>query len=124
MIPAAIQMNNDMPYHIVELALTALNEAGKDVSVSKVAVLGTAYKADVDDSRDSPARGIIASLKQRNVMLVVFDPNCSESFGALKVSSLQEAVEGADCLIITTDHRQFFDLDLAQIKSHERNANS
>ena len=47
---------------------------------------------------------------------MVFDPNCGQSFGVPKAIDWKEAVGGADCIIIATDHRQFYALDLKQIK--------
>jgi UDP-N-acetyl-D-mannosaminuronic acid dehydrogenase len=105
-----------MPSYIAKLAINALTEKGKTVSTSKIAVFGTAYKGDVDDSRDSPTEGIILELRKSKATLVVFDPHCSESFGEKKVFSVKEASMGTDCIIIATDHKEFFTLNLSEIK--------
>jgi UDP-N-acetyl-D-mannosaminuronic acid dehydrogenase len=115
-ISAAIRLNSKMPRYIANLAVDALCKKGKTVSKSKIAIFGTAYKGDVDDSRDSPAEEIIRELKKRKATLVVFDPNCSESFGEKKASSATEASMEADCIIIATDHKEFFELNLSAIK--------
>ena len=49
-------MNHDMPIYVAELAFDALRRAGKSIPDSKIVVFGTAYKGDVDDSRDSPIK--------------------------------------------------------------------
>ena len=115
-IPAAIRLNSYMPSYIAELAINALTEKGKTVSKSKIAIFGTAYKGDVDDSRDSPTEGIICELKKRKATLIVYDPHCSESFGERKASSVKEASMDADCIIIATDHKEFLTLNLSEIK--------
>jgi UDP-N-acetyl-D-mannosaminuronic acid dehydrogenase len=116
-ISAAIKINNYMPKHIAELALDALNGTGKDVKGSKIAVLGTAYKADTNDSRDSPSKGIVRELRRNGAKIVVFDPNCEASFGETKAKNLDEALNKADCMIIAVDHKVFRKLDLYTIKS-------
>jgi len=51
-----------MPKHITELVTKALSEAGKKPAGAKIAVLGTAYKGDVNNSRLSPAKDIIEGI--------------------------------------------------------------
>jgi len=116
-IEAARQINDYMPKHIVKLILQALKNKGKDVKNSKIAILGTAYKGDVDDSRLSPSEPIIHSLIRLSAETTVYDPHCNESFKAKKANSLREAIKGADCLVIITDHTQFKKLDIREIKT-------
>lgn len=117
MVKTARQINDSMPKHIIKLILQALRKTGKDFKSSRIAILGTAYKADVDDSRLSPSKPIIHELILSGVEATVYDPHCNESFGAKKVSSLHEAVKGADCLVILTDHTAFKNLNLQKIKT-------
>jgi UDP-N-acetyl-D-mannosaminuronic acid dehydrogenase len=113
---ASTKLNSNMPVYVVDLATEALNKVGKGVNGSKIAVFGTAYKGGVNDSRDSPAKGIIQELKQRGAYIVVFDPNCDESFGEVKATNLVEAVKGTDCIIIATDHKEFREINLELLK--------
>jgi UDP-N-acetyl-D-mannosaminuronic acid dehydrogenase len=115
-LPAAIELNTSMPIYIAELAVNSLIRVGKNVSTSKIAVLGTAYKGGVNDSRDSPSRGILRELKQKQARMLVFDPHCDESFGVQRAKTLTEAVKEADCIIVATDHKEFSELNLAKIK--------
>jgi len=114
-IPAAIKINTDMPRYIADLAIGSLRNIGKNPSECKVVVFGTAYKGDVDDSRDSPSGIIISTLKENNVPVFVFDPICKDTFGATRMKNLDEAVRSADCIIIATDHQLFFNLNLLEI---------
>jgi len=116
-ISAAIKINNYIPRYIAELALDALNETGKTIKGSKIVVFGTAYKADVNDSRDSPSKAIVQELRRNEAHIVVFDPNCAESFGEVKANTMKEALNNADCMIMAVDHTVFRHLDLYAIKS-------
>jgi UDP-N-acetyl-D-mannosaminuronic acid dehydrogenase len=115
-IPAAIAVNTNMPNYVAKLAADALIKKGKNVQDSKIAIFGTSYKGNVDDPRNSPAEGIISHLKKMKATIVVFDPKCSESFGVPKADSATNAACEADCIVLTTDHREFLALNLAQIK--------
>ena len=116
LLVAAVKLNNRMPKHVVEIASNALGKIGKDVANSRIAVFGTAYKGGVNDSRESPAEGVVMELRKRQARIVTFDPNCNQSFGEMKAKNLEEAVSETDCIIVTTDHKEFCDLDLPKIK--------
>ena len=116
LVKVARQINDFMPKHVVKLILQALTNVSKDVERSKIAILGTAYKANVDDPRLSPAACIIDRLKSLGAEVVVYDPRCNESFGAKRESSLLEVAKGADCLVVITDHKEFKSLNLQEIK--------
>jgi len=119
-IKTARKINDNMPKHIVKLTLQALKNTGKDVKSSKIAILGTAYKANVDDSRFSPSESIIQKLKTLGAETIAYDPHCTSTFGAKKATSLHESVKDADCLIIATDHNEFKNLNLTEIKQSMR----
>lgn len=111
------ELNDYMPDHTVKLLAKALKKAGKDVETSKIAVLGVAYKGEVDDTRDSPAERIVDRLMKLSAEISVFDPYCKESFGAEKAEDIMDAVKGADCIVIVTDHTMFKELKLERIKA-------
>lgn len=116
-IKTARQINDYMPKHIIKLILQTLKNAEKDVKSSRIAVLGTAYKGDISDSRLTPSEPIIHELIHLGAEATVYDPYCNESFGAKRASSLHEAVKGADCLVTITDHTEFKNLNLQEIKA-------
>ena len=116
-IKTARKINDYMPKHILKLILQALKKTGKDVRSSRIAILGTAYKADVEDSRLSPSEPIIHELTRLGAEVTVYDPYCNESFGAKKAISLNEAIKNADCIAIITDHTVFKKLKLQEIKA-------
>jgi UDP-N-acetyl-D-mannosaminuronic acid dehydrogenase len=116
-IESSGELNEFMPRHAVELVVEALRRVSKDVKDSKVAVLGVAYKAEVDDVRNSPAEGIVRELMDLGMEVVVYDPYCKESYVAKKARNIVDAVEGSDCLLIVTDHKIFRGLELERLRA-------
>jgi UDP-N-acetyl-D-mannosaminuronic acid dehydrogenase len=110
------ELNNLMPEHVVKLLTSAIAKTGKNIGSSKVALLGVAYKGGVGDVRNSPAEKIIRMLLDLGTHVTIFDPFCKQSFGAEKASHILEAVKGADCLVIATEHKLFMTLRLEKIK--------
>jgi len=76
-----------------------------------------AYKGESDDSTRTPAEGIIRKLMGLGSEVVVYDPYCEDSFGARKAGDIQKAVDGADCIVIATDHKAFEELKLERIRA-------
>ena len=101
MIKQGRVINDGMPDYVVRRLWAIL----EDVSDPKVAVLGVSYKGNIDDVRLTPALPIIRGLEQTNITCSVYDPHVREFDYAL--SGLQEALAGADCLLVLCDHDEF-----------------
>lgn len=100
----ARRINNEMPKFTAELVREALSEQGTALRGSRVAVLGLAYKADIDDIRESPSFKIIEHLERQGAKVVSYDPYCASESTA---TSLEEALGGATAVVIATAHREF-----------------
>lgn len=74
MIEASMMINDKMPEYCVDRAGKVLNRAKKALNGSKVLVLGVAYKADIDDYRESPAIDVIEILNREGASVDFFDP--------------------------------------------------
>ena len=74
MIESSMIINDKMPEYCVERAGKVLNRMEKSLKGSKVLVLGVAYKADIDDYRESPAIDVIEILKEEGAVTDFFDP--------------------------------------------------
>ena len=74
MIEASMMINDKMPEYCVDRAAKVLNRAKKALNGSKVLVLGVAYKADIDDYRESPAIDVIEILQREGANVDFFDP--------------------------------------------------
>lgn len=107
-IELAGEINDAMPYHVVERAMELLNSDGKALRGSKVMLLGMAYKRDIDDLRESPALKVARLLADRGAKLSYHDPYIPEinSAGlALRdVPLIPEILAAQDLAIITTAH--------------------
>ncbi|MCH2129716.1 MAG: UDP-N-acetyl-D-mannosamine dehydrogenase [Pirellulaceae bacterium] len=90
--------------HVMELA--------KQFETPKLGCLGLAYKADVDDIRESPALDIVRGLVREGVGdVMVCDPYVRpEQFDELPLSSLTDVLEACPLILLLTDHRQFRDI--------------
>lgn len=101
MIQLARMTNNGMPDYTVSVMQNLLNERGYPVKGTKVAVLGVAYKRNVDDPRESPFYEVRELLLNKGAELNVYDSWVpSEN----TVDSLEEALSDAKCILIVTEH--------------------
>jgi nucleotide sugar dehydrogenase len=108
-IRAARETNESMPYHVVELLSDALNEAGKSVKGSTIALLGLSYKPNVGDAQLSPAEAIIRRLDQLQAKIKIYDPyfKSTEVFSHKTESDFVNTITNADAVIIVTAHNEF-----------------
>ncbi|HVW17198.1 MAG TPA: nucleotide sugar dehydrogenase [Solirubrobacteraceae bacterium] len=104
-IELAGAVNQKMPFFCAEKISRALNDHGKPVKGSRVAILGVSYKAGVGDLRESPAIKLMRLLAEQGADLVYHDDYVPrlDDFG-LRGASLDEALAGADVVAIVTAH--------------------
>jgi UDP-N-acetyl-D-glucosamine dehydrogenase len=101
-VELAGEVNNNMPYFCRSVVSQALNHgAQKSVSGSKILVLGVAYKADINDVRESPAEKLIELLRYAGAEIAYHDPHVPE-FDGLRSVPLEP--EQYDCVAIVTAH--------------------
>ncbi len=100
----AREINNQMPLYTVELLQDALNEKKKALNGTTVGVLGLAYKANIDDLRESPALRISKALEEHKATVITYDPHVLERSTE---KDLETFLQKADCVILATDHRDF-----------------
>lgn len=86
----------------------------------RVTVLGAAFKPNSDDVRDSPALSVAGSLSLAGADVSVFDPqamdNARKVFPTLNYAdSAEEALEGADVVVLATEWAQFRELDPVEV---------
>ena len=110
-IELAGYVNGRMPEHVVDLVTRGLNDRNRSVRGSRVLVLGVAYKADIDDVRESPALDIMKTLVDRGARVEYSDPFVPslDFFGRRMTSTPLTAAKlrRFDCAVVTTAHRQF-----------------
>ncbi|WP_414450144.1 UDP-glucose/GDP-mannose dehydrogenase family protein [Burkholderia sp. 22PA0099] len=136
---------NGQPLRILD-AVEAVNHAQKSVLLAKIekqfgtdlagrsfAVWGLAFKPNTDDMREAPSRTLIASLLERGASVRAYDPvaidearrvfaldfagNEAALAGLSFVATKEEAVTGADALVVVTEWKEFKSPDFAHLKS-------
>ncbi|MBI2529697.1 MAG: nucleotide sugar dehydrogenase [Candidatus Diapherotrites archaeon] len=107
----ARKINDSMAGHVVLLAESALQKSDKTLQNSNIALLGLAYKANVDDMRESPALHILQLLKSKGASPKIFDPHIMEKSNC---ASIDAAIKNADCIILATHHKEFVSALTAQ----------
>lgn len=116
-VQSARDVNENMPRHVLELVNKALESCGKKLSGSKIAVLGIAYKGNTDDTRGTPSKKIIETLLKLDCEVFSHDPFVTQDFGGKFSNNLEDAVRGADVVLIATDHEEYRRLDLKKLCS-------
>jgi UDP-N-acetyl-D-glucosamine dehydrogenase len=108
-IELAGHVNGHMPDYVVDLVGEALNRQGKSVRGSRVLVLGVAYKADIDDVRESPSLDIMEKLRERGARIEYTDPYVpSIRFAGSVMKSVPftpTQLKRFDCAVIATAHK-------------------
>ncbi|MFL2480904.1 MAG: nucleotide sugar dehydrogenase [Verrucomicrobiales bacterium] len=122
-IELAGEINRAMPEYVVTLVMQALNKKRRSINGSKILIIGLAYKANVDDMRESPAFYLMDSLKSDGAELSYYDPHIpkipstrehKEWTGLESISWEEEVISQFDCVIITTAHDKVIFSDLAK----------
>jgi UDPglucose 6-dehydrogenase len=129
-----VKVNEEQPVFFIEKIKQAL---GGNLLNKKIAVLGLSFKANTDDTRESPSLILIDRLLAEQAQVKVHDPivkmvaaggplvqfqtiseTVSEGRGQLtQFQTILEAVTGADALVIGTDWDEYKNLDWASLKS-------
>ena len=125
-IELAGEINTHMPNYVISQLAEFLNDAAKPIKGSKIAILGAAYKKDVDDPRESPSFELMKLLLKRGAVLSYNDPHVPilpkmRHYPDLPEMASQpltaEYLAAQDCVLISTDHSAY---DLNFIVKHSR----
>ena len=122
LLKAIYKVNEEQMRHVVGLVEDVLGNLSDKV----VAILGLAFKADIDDVRDSPAIRIVNYLIEKNARVRVYDPlameNAKNVLGnkVVYASSMYECIKNCDAVIIVTDWSEFKRLTFKDLKKYAR----
>ncbi len=122
-IELAGEVNTAMPDYVVAKVIAALNDDGRALRGSKVAILGVAYKKDVDDPRESPAFVVMERLVAGGAVLSYNDPYVPNlprmrHHAPMEMESqplTQQYLAQQDCVVLVTDHSVY---DMQWIADH------
>jgi UDP-N-acetyl-D-glucosamine dehydrogenase len=119
-IELAGEINTAMPDHVVRVALEALNTEGKAMKGSRVLILGLAYKANVDDDRESPSYKLIQKFEALGARVEYHDPfvpviprtrEHAEFAGRKSVSAI---TPDYDLIVLATGHTAYREFDFSR----------
>ena len=125
-IELAGEVNTAMPAYVITKVSDALNDAGKAVRGSKIAILGMAYKKDIDDPRESPSFELLDLLLKKGAAVSYNDPHIPSlprmrhwpHLDPMQSQPLTpEYLAAQDCVLIATDHTAY---DYSFIVKHSR----
>jgi UDP-N-acetyl-D-glucosamine dehydrogenase len=112
-IELAGEINWQMPHHVVERTMEALNENSRSLKGSNVLILGLAYKKNIDDLRESPSIRLIELFREKGATVSYHDPYCPKMkemrhqpkyMLEMESVDLEKGVAAADVVVIATDH--------------------
>jgi UDP-N-acetyl-D-glucosamine dehydrogenase len=117
-IELAAEVNQSMPYHVVERLAQALGDRGKALVGARVLILGVAFKRNVDDARNSPAERIIELLQGAGAEIAYSDPHvptyrvggdvfCHERLNLVSQELTEELVNQQDVVLVVSGHREY-----------------
>jgi UDP-N-acetyl-D-glucosamine dehydrogenase len=121
-IELAGQVNRSMPEYVVQRTMIALNDQGKAVKGSRILLLGLAYKADVDDMRESPTFELLDRFTALGADVSYHDPHVPE-IGPTREHAKWQGVKSQpwnekiirqqDAVVIATNHKAVSLLELS-----------
>jgi UDP-N-acetyl-D-glucosamine dehydrogenase len=120
-IELAGEINTAMPDYVVSKVVDALNDQGKAVNCSKILILGLAYKANVDDCRESPSFFLMENLISKGAEVEYHDPYVSvipetREHPQLAGKQSVEIEDVYDLILLSTDHSEYKTFDFSNFE--------
>jgi len=121
-IELAGEVNTAMPMYVVHRTQEALNAKKKSINGSRILIMGLAYKANVDDDRESPSYTLLDLFKERGAEMSYFDPHVpvirpsrehGHWAGTKSVAWNKETISSFDMVVISTNHKKASNQELA-----------
>jgi len=116
----AREINDGKPLFVI----SKIKEAVRDIKNPKIACLGLAFKPNIDDLRESPALEIAKTLSDNvEFSILAVEPNVKELPKVLKnrknveFSTLANALDNADVVVILVKHKEFIEIDKERLST-------
>jgi len=117
LISQARLTNDAKPYYVIDQIVKVADQFKKPM----IACLGLAFKADIDDLRESPALQIVQALAAKNIgQIIAVEPNVHAIpkelvLAGVEQETLEAALEMANIVVVLVDHKQFKKVDRTQL---------
>lgn len=106
LISAARNINDSKPAFVAE----KIEKMVKGEKNSVIAILGLAFKADIDDLRESPSIALAKILMEKGYKVIGCEPNTElKEKDGIQIYPLEEALRNSDLAVLTVKHRQFME---------------
>ncbi len=120
LIRTAREVNDYKPQWVLEQVQQQVQNISKPEHELVIACLGLAFKANIDDLRESPALDIAKGIAAQHLgQTLIVEPNISvlpDHFGSARLTELSEALEAADIIVLLVDHEPFKAITRAQLE--------
>jgi UDP-N-acetyl-D-glucosamine dehydrogenase len=122
-VELAGEINHEMPQRVTRIVSKALVKNGKAVKGARILILGLAYKANVDDDRESPSYRLLDILRKRGAEVAYYDPHVPvirktrehpHWAGKRSVKWNRRTISGFDAVLIATAHEAVNYAELAE----------
>ena len=114
LIRTAREVNDSKPAWVIEKIKQKASRFREPI----IGCLGVAFKANIDDLRESPALHIVQDLLTMDIgKIMVCEPNVDNGKGSFPLYSMDDVLENADILVLLVDHDEFKDIDHELLKS-------
>ena len=115
-IELAGEINTAMPEYVISKVADALNDDGKAIKGSKILILGLAYKANVDDCRESPSFVLMEKLKAKGAVVEFNDPFVlvvppTREHAHFTDKQSVDIEDAYDLILVSTDHEEYKTFD-------------
>lgn len=122
-IELAGEINTAMPQHVVQVVFRALNDRGQAIRGARILILGLAYKANVDDDRESPTYVLMELLEQLGAVVDYHDPHLPvipltrEHAAFAGRRSIATIADDVDLILLATAHDQYRQIDFSRYRA-------
>lgn len=116
-IVSSRHLNEDMPRHMSQLLMEALDENSIRIRESRLTILGLSFKENSDDPRNTPSFHLYTLLRDRCRDVIIHDPHIKAYRGVPLTNDLEEALRNRDAVLVVTGHREYKGLSLERVRT-------
>ena len=119
-VELAQEINNSMPSYVITRCSELMNANEKVLNKSRILIMGVAYKKDISDTRESPAKDVIKGLLDKNANVSYLDPfvkNLNINGEEITKIETDSNLSDFDLIIIHTPHSEFKNINFENISS-------